>query len=200
MKKITLFISAVLLAAASYAANDAVINAIKSTNATYKNIVCDFDQAKHMKIVKEPVLSAGKLYYEGEKMSMIYSKPEGEYFKITDTSLNMKAGKNTIKKNLKGDGPFRMLRDLLIYSMKGDVNGLAEMTKSNVEYTGTATQDQFVFTSKDKISKGYNKIVLYYNKQSHVLEYMELHQPTGTYTTYTLKGIKTGGVIPADAF
>ena len=52
MKKIFVIISAVLLAAASYAANDAVINAIKSTNATYKNIICDFDQAKNMKIVK----------------------------------------------------------------------------------------------------------------------------------------------------
>ena len=200
MKKITLFISAVLLAAASYAANDAVISAIKNTNATYKNIVCDFDQAKNMKIVKEPVLSAGKLYYEGEKMSMIYSKPEGEYFKITESTLSMLTGKTKLNKKLKAGDPFMMLRNLLIFSMKGDINGLAEMANSDVAYTSTATQDQFVFTSKSKISKGYNKIVLYYNKTSHVLEYMELHQPTGTYTTYTLKNIKTGGVIPADAF
>lgn len=200
MKKIFVIISAVLLAAASYAANDAVISAIKNTNATYKNIVCDFNQAKNMKIVKEPVLSAGKLYYEGEKMSMIYSKPEGEYFKITANTLNMKTGKNNIKKNLKDGDPFMQLRNLLIYSMKGDVNGLAEMTNADVDYTSTASQDQFVFTSKNKVTKGYNKIVLYYNKQSHVLEYMELYQPTGTFTTYTLKNIKTGGVIPADAF
>ena len=200
MKKIALFISAALLTVASYAANDAVISAIKNTNATYKNIVCDFDQAKNMKIVKEPVLSAGKLYYEGEKMSMIYSKPEGEYFKITSNTLNMKTGKNNIKKNLKDGDPFMQLRNLLIYSMKGDVNGLAEMTNADVDYTSTASQDQFVFTSKNKVTKGYNKIVLYYNKQSHVLEYMELYQPTGTFTTYTLKNIKTGGVIPADAF
>lgn len=200
MKKIFVIISAVLLAAASYAANDAVISAIKNTNATYRNIVCDFDQAKNMKIVKEPVLSAGKLYYEGEKMSMIYSKPEGEYFKITANTLNMKTGKNNIKKNLKDGDPFMQLRNLLIYSMKGDVNGLAEMTNADVDYTSTASQDQFVFTSKNKVTKGYNKIVLYYNKQSHVLEYMELYQPTGTFTTYTLKNIKTDGVIPADAF
>lgn len=200
MKKIALFISAALLTVASYAANDAVISAIKNTNATYRNIVCDFDQAKNMKIVKEPVLSAGKLYYEGEKMSMIYSKPEGEYFKITANTLNMKTGKNNIKKNLKDGDPFMQLRNLLIYSMKGDVNGLAEMTNADVDYTSTASQDQFVFTSKNKVTKGYNKIVLYYNKQSHVLEYMELYQPTGTFTTYTLKNIKTDGVIPADAF
>lgn len=200
MKKIFVIISAALLTVASYAANDAVISAIKNTNATYKNIVCDFDQAKNMKIVKEPVLSAGKLYYEGEKMSMIYSKPEGEYFKITANTLNMKTGKNNLKKNLKDGDPFMQLRNLLIYSMKGDVNGLAEMTNADVDYTSTASQDQFVFTSKNKVSKGYNKIVLYYNKQSHVLEYMELYQPTGTFTTYTLKNIKTDGVIPADAF
>lgn len=200
MKKIKLLAAALLLAVTSMANNDAVISAIKSTNATYKNIVCDFDQSKHLKIVKEPVESAGKLYFEGEKMSMLYSKPEGEYFKITDSTLSMLAGKTKLNKKLKDGDPFMMLRNLLIYSMKGDINGLADMANSDVDYKSTATQDQFVFTSKSKVTKGYNKIVLYYNKTSHVLEYMELYQPTGTYTTYTLKNIKTGGVIPADAF
>lgn len=198
MKKISFIFAALLLAVSCFANNDAVIKAIKSANASYKNVVCDFEQAKHLKIVKEPVLSAGKLYYEGEKMSMLYTQPEGEYFKITENTLSMKSGKNKMNKTLKGDSPFMLLRNLLIYSMKGDINALAEMAKSNVEYKSTASQDQFVFTSKEKISKGYNKIVLYFNKSSHILEYMELHQPTGNYTTYTLKNIKTGGVIPAD--
>lgn len=186
MKRLT-FISILLLLVAQSFAFD-------------KSLVCDFDQAKYMKIVKEPVKSAGKLYYQGECMSMIYSQPEGEYFKISDTKIQMLTGKSNVNKPLKGDSQFKQLRDLLILSMKGDLKTLQEQTASNIEHKTEGNLEKYVLTSKEKIQKGYNKIVLNYNKTNGALEYMELHQPNGNYTTYTLKNIKIGAVIPSGVF
>ncbi len=199
MKKILLLFLGVMMMASCYA-NDAVISGIKSTNAKYRNIVCDFDEVKSIKMLKKEVAKKGKLYYEGEKMSMIYSEPAGEYFKITDTTLSMYSGKKSIKQNLKAGSQFTALRNLLIFSMKGDVKEVAEMSASNIDYKSEGKYDKFTLTAKGKVSKGYNKVVLWYNKTSHALEYMELHQPTGDFTTYTLSNLKYGAAIPNGTF
>lgn len=199
MKKIFISLVGIFILASCYA-NDAVISGIKSTNAKYKNIVCDFDEVKSIKMLKKEVAKKGKLYYEGEKMSMIYSEPAGEYFKITDTTLAMLSGKKSLKQNLKAGSQFMSLRNLLIFSMKGDIKKVAEMSASNIEYKTDGGYDKFTLTAKEKVSKGYNKVVLWYNKKSHVLEYMELHQPTGDFTTYTLSNLKFGTVIPNGTF
>jgi len=163
-------------------------------------VISDFEQVKHLKIVKNPVESAGKLYYEGENMSMIYSQPEGEYFKVTATNMSMLSGKKKIDTKLSSNAQFKQLRDLLILSMKADIDGLAKLTNANVEKKSASGYDEYTLTTKEQIKKGYNKVILRYNKKSKVLEYMELHQTTGDYTTYTLKNIKTGATIPAGIF
>lgn len=186
MKRIAFFIATLFAVTAAFAGG--------------KSISCDFEQVKHLKIVKTPVESSGKLYYEGENMAMLYSKPEGEYFKITETTISMLAGKKKINSKLSSNAQFKQLRDLLILSMKGDTEGLANLTNANVEEKSTQKYDEYLFTSKTAIKKGYNKIILRYSKGGKALEYMELHQPNGDYTTYTLKNIKTGIAIPAGTF
>lgn len=186
MKRIAFFIATLFVVTVAFAGG--------------KSISCDFEQVKHLKIVKTPVESSGKLYYEGENMAMIYSKPEGEYFKITETTISMLAGKKKINSKLSSNAQFKQLRDLLILSMKGDTEGLANLTNANVEKKSTQKYDEYLFTSKTAVKKGYNKIILRYNRGSKALEYMELHQPNGDNTTYTLKNIKTGAAIPSGTF
>lgn len=185
MKRALFFIATLFVAAMAYAGG--------------QSQVCDFDQVKHLKIVKTPVESSGKLYYEGENMAMLYSKPEGEYFKVTETTISMLAGKKKINSKLSGNAQFKQLRDLLIFSMKGDLDAIKNMTNATVEKKSVSGADEYTFTSKEQVKKGYYKIVLRYNK-SKALEYMELHQPGGDYTTYTLKNIKLGAAIPAGTF
>ena len=200
MKKLILLFLGAMMMASGYAANEAVIKGLKANNASYKNIVCDFDQVKHIKISDNAVETAGKLYYQGECMSMIYTKPDGEFFKITDTNINMVAGKVKINKKLSANSPFKMLRDLLIFSMKGDIKALETLTESTPEYKSGADVHEFTFASKGKAAKGYNKVVLKYSKKNNALIYMELHQPNGNYTTYTLKNLKFSVAIPNGVF
>lgn len=199
MKKYLLSAVVVMLSVAAMA-NDAVINSIFKQNATYKNIVCNFNETENAKLSKKVTEMSGKLYYQGEQFSMIYSVPAGDFLKLSDVKFARQKGNSKINKTMNSTSPFMSLRNLLVYSIRGDIKALADMTKSDIQYVSSANTDDFTFVSKEKGVKAYNKVVLKFNKKTKVLEYMELHKPTGDFTSYVLKDIKIGTEIPAGVF
>lgn len=200
MKKTIAFCIAFLATVACVAADDALLASIKKANSTEK-YNCPFTQAKYMKMMSKPIESAGTVYLQGaDNMSMIYSKPEGDLLVIAEGQFIMVNKGKTRKHNVKEGSQMRTLRNTLLLSMRGDVNGIAEETNSTVSRTSSATTDDFEISRREQVKIGYDKIKLSFDKNTHLLTEMIMEEPNGNYTVYKLGKYDFSGSFGNDVF
>lgn len=201
MKKIISIIIALATSVCVFATEDALMSSIKKANSAHDKYSCPFEQAKYMKMMINPIESAGTAYMQGaDNMSMIYTKPEGDLLVIADGQFVMINRGKTRKHNVKEGSQMRTLRNTLLLSMRGDINGIAEETNSTVSYTSTSKTDDYEITRKEQVKIGYNKIKLSFDKSTHLLVEMIMEEPNGNYTIYKLGKYDFSGSFGNEVF
>ena len=187
-----LFTCIAILFAAVFAANaqnspecDAAIAKIAQANAKYNTVTCKFSKTVNMVMMEKELKSEGDLtYVRPSQLKMEYTNPAGDLLEINGDALTLISGKQKRNQNVKGDGRMATLKNTLLYSVGGDVNGVIAETNAQVKFE--ETPQYFIFTlTKGKGAKSqYVELVLSYSKKDLSLCIMKMVEPNGNYTVY----------------
>lgn len=202
MKRLLMTVLAIACFGFANAQQDAVIEKIHNTNEQYKTVSCDFTQVKTMAMVDQKVESAGTLYFNrADKLKMDYNNPKGNLLLISGESLLMIQGNRKNDFNTKQNAQMRNLKNTLLLSIAGDVNGVAKENGAEIAFSETADYYVFVLTKTDKqVKSRMSKLELSYSKKDCSLCVMRMEEPNGNYTIYDTP-VKTFNVeIPAGTF
>ena len=174
MKHITLILIAMLFSVTAFA---------------QQTFDTDFTQTKLMKISGKTTDKAGHLTFDGnDQLSMIYTEPKGDYFKIEG---------NMVKINMDGKkadldaGKVKMVglqRATLLNCLSDNWEQAA--TDNNAELTITEEKGLKTISiiAKGKVPKGgYKSVVLTYRVSDNALVKMILEEAIGIVNTYEIK-------------
>lgn len=151
------------------------------------DIICHFSQQRHMVALDKVDNLEGELFYSAtDRMSMHYSNPQTDLLVINGDQFYMASGKRKNLFNLTQNATMRSLAHLLLNSMHGDVEAIANETGAQIEYISDAQYHIFTLTKTKREVKGYRRVVLKYAKTDLLLHYMLLEEYSGNYNTYTL--------------
>ena len=174
MKHITLILMAMLFSVTAFA------------QKTYDT---DFTQTKLMKISGKTTDKVGHLTFDGkDQLSMIYSEPEGDYFKIEGNmvKINMdgkKAELDSEKVKMVG-----LQRSTLLNCLSGNweqaaADNNAELTVKEEKGVKTVS-----IVAKGKVPKGgYKSVELTYRLSDNALVKMMLEEAIGIINTYEIQ-------------
>lgn len=190
MKK--LFTCVIMAFAAVFAANaqntpecDAAIAKIAQANANYKTVTCKFSKTANMVMMEKELKSEGNLSYERpSKLKMEYTTPAGDLLQIDGDALTMISGKQKRNSNVKGDGRMATLKNTLLLSIGGDVQGVANENKAKIVFEETPKYYIFTLTKGKGAKSQYVELVLSYSKADLSLCIMKMIEGNGNYTVY----------------
>ena len=138
-----------------------------------------------MAMMEKELKSEGNFSYERpSKLKMEYTTPAGDLLQIDGDALTMISGKQKRNSNVKGDGRMATLKNTLLLSVAGDVQGVANENKAQITFE--ETPKYYIFTlAKGKGAKSqYVELVLSYSKKDLSLCIMKMIEGNGNYTVY----------------
>lgn len=168
-------------------AQNTPIELIKNAGLVNSNIICHFNQQRHIVALDKVEILEGVLYYSGnDRMSMHYTNPPTDLLIINGDQFYMASGKRKKNFNLTQNATMRSLAHLLLNSMHGDVEAIATETDAKIEYTSDNRYHIFTLTKNKQEVKGYRRVILKYAKADKLLHYMLLEEYSGNYNIYNL--------------
>ncbi|MBQ3175999.1 MAG: outer membrane lipoprotein carrier protein LolA [Bacteroidales bacterium] len=190
MKKIFITMIAALLcsigAFAQYAPEcKAAIDKIAATNAKFTTVTCPFTQTKHMVMMENELVSKGNLTYtRPDGLKMEYTSPAGDLLEISGDNITMVRGKRTNKISTKTDSRMGNLKNTLLLSVGGDVDGVVKENAAEVQFIETPQYYVFILTKGKGAKSQYVKLELSYSKKDHTLCVMKMEEANGNFTVY----------------
>ena len=202
MKKTIILLAAFLMTASSLLAlePDKVLSQIASRNASTNTLEFVFNQTRTLPN-KNKVEMTGTCYYtKGDKLSMKYTKPAGEYFTINGSKVKMLRNGKEQAFDLTKAASVKTLSDCLLNAFAGKVNELA--TSAKMYYDVDETSNEYVVTliAQEKLAKGYSKIIIKYAKSNLVVSSVQMEEVNHTVNLYTRKDIKLNKPIDAAVY
>lgn len=181
--------------------NQAVLSQIEKANATITSIKGKFAQTKTIAANGKQIKSDGTLYISGsDKMAMHYNAPSTDLLIINGERFYMIRGKKKNDFNTTKNKAMRSLRNTLLYCVHGKPAQLAEENNANISVSKETEDFIVTLTSQKKTARGYKKIILNYDSQSHLLTRMEMIEWGGNSTVYEISGIKKNDTFPATVY
>ena len=147
--------------------------AINSANAGVKSLQADFMQVKEMSIVKEKMVSSGKMYFQDGSLRWEYLKPSKSVF-VTD------------KDQMKSNRMFRSMAGLMAGSVTG-INLNDPSFKVTMYSPGKGYVAELV-PLKREMKQMFTKIRLFFGADNRVRQ-VELEESQGR-TVITLSNVK----------
>lgn len=201
MKRIVLALSLLLCSTALMAQDKAMLQDIKTANASNPNIEAHFAQTKHNTINGKKTLSEGTLYIaNSDKMAMHYNEPSTDLLVINGTQFYMKQGKRSKLYNTTKNKAMASLSNTLLSCVRGDIENLAADNDATISTQKTANGYEVTLTSNKKQSRGYAKIILVYDLNTRILVRMQMDEYNGMSNIYEMSNIKKGGSIASSYF
>ena len=173
---------------------------ISEVAAKLKTMKCDFIQTKQLKMLRENMVSKGKMYYQqGNKLRWEYESPYSYVFVLNDSKVVLKNNKRNDVIDVNQNKMFReivriMMNTVVGKCMTNDKDFKVSMAISPAEYVATMTP-----LRKD-LKQMFNTIVLHFNRHSKMVSQVELHEKNGDKTIIELKNVQTNGAIPNSLF
>lgn len=187
MKRIFITTLLIISTLTIYSQENELIEKIKTANQKVSSITATFVQTKHFPLMNQEIESEGNLYFEDTKMSLKYTKPEGDIMLINGDSFVMNANGKKQSVNAKTNAQIAELKNLLLTCMKCDINKIVSDFNGVKEYTSTATSHLFTLIRDKKGKKGFYKIILNIDTKSLTLNALEMHEMNDNYTVYKMQ-------------
>ena len=173
-----------------------------SLNKKNTTLVAPFTEKKVLPKLKKETKKEGQLYFASpDALSMRYSDPDGDVTLIKDGSFSVRRNGKVQKFSMKSENSqMRLLRDILLYSFRGDIQGVATRCNASIESSESATQYSFTITKKDKVKVGVCIIKLVYDKKTGAIVSLCLEELNGNYTIYETSHAACNKTIPSDVW
>lgn len=191
--KTVAMIAAVCMAAPAVSAteNKKDLETLEQKNISVKGFSGTFLQTKVL-VNKKEIKSEGMLYFSNpDKMSMIYSNPEGDKFIINAGKMGITKGEKTNIFDLGKNKSMKSLAITLLYSMQGNIDDLAEACDADVDARKTSAGWKIELKARKKAPKGYATIELEYSPDG-TIKSMRMTEFNGISTLYEMASLKKG--------
>lgn len=163
----------------------AAIEKIAAENAKYNTVSCAFTKTAHMVMLEKELVSKGELtFIRKDKLKMEYSQPAGDLLNIDGDSFTLVSGKRKMNLNTKNDNRYSNLKNTLLLSVGGDVQGVADENNAEIKYFETPQYYVFTLTKGKGAKSQYVKLELSYSKKDFSLCVMKMEEANGNYTVY----------------
>lgn len=190
MKRILFTLTAVVLttigALAQYTPEcKAAIDKIAAANEKYTTVTCPFTQTKHMVMMENELVSKGNLTYNRpDGLKMEYTSPSGDLLQIEGENIVMVRGKKTTKISTKADSRMANLKNTLLMSVGGNIDGVAKENSAEVKFLDTPKYYVFMISKGKGAKSQYVKLELSYSKKDFTLCLMKMEEANGNFTVY----------------
>ena len=171
--------------------------------AAQNTVVSEFTEVKSMPKLKKEIKKSGVLYFQSpDRLAMRYSDPEGDYSIIRDGLFLIKRGQGHTQK-LKMDGKrtqFQILRNTLLLSMVGDIDGVAKENEASVSIEEKAGKKLVTLLKDKEVKVGVNRLELEYDLTTGALLVLKLIEVNGNSTTYSTPSPNIGASIDEEVW
>ena len=173
MKHITLILIAMLFSVTAFA------------QKTYDT---NFTQTKLMKISGKTTDKVGHLTFDGkDQLSMIYSEPEGDYFKIEGNMVKINMDGKKAELDAEKVKMVGLQRSTLLNCLSGNWEQAAVDNNADVSVKEEKGLKTISIVAKGKAQKGgYKSVELTYRVSDNALVKMILEEATGIINTYEI--------------
>ena len=173
MKHITLIIIAVLFSITAFA---------------QQTFDTDFTQTKLMKISGKTTDKAGHLTFDGvDLLSMIYTEPEGDYFRIEGNMVKINMDGKKVELDAEKVKMVGLQRSTLLNCLSGNWEQAAADNNAELTVTEEKGLKNISIVAKGKVPKGgYKSVELTYRLSDNALVKMVLEEAIGIINTYEI--------------
>ncbi len=147
---------------------ESIVSAIKKTAKSTQSITADFVQTKKLSYLKEPIITSGKFYSQGENMRWQQSKPYTYVMLISEVGLKIKDEDKEKKYGEMAEKFIGQIRKILQSSINADFESNEDLKPSyfeNKNYYKVVLEPQ-----NRQLKKMYKSIELSFDKTSFRLK------------------------------
>lgn len=202
IKTLLLFILPTIVVGQSYivvkdtaALNKKVVAMGKITNT----LESDFTQTKTLKMMKDKVVSKGKLYFKkNDMLRWEYTSPFSYIIVLNKSKISIKNDGKIKRYDTEKNKVFKEINDILLSCVQGTILRSGRFTVSCFENSTGYKID--LIPKKEAMQKTLSKITLYLDLNVSSVVKMEMSEPTGDFTTISFSSKKINGLIKDDTF
>lgn len=190
MKRIVMTIAALALAIVGALAQytpecKAAIEKIAAANEKFTTVNCPFTQTKHLVMMENELVNKGNLTYtRPNALKMEYTSPAGDLLEVDGDNIIMVRGKKRTQISTKADSRMANLKNTLLMSIGGDIEGVAKENSAEVKFLDTPKYYVFMISKGKGAKSQYVKLELSYSKKDLTLCIMKMEEANGNFTVY----------------
>lgn len=206
MKKIVPILMLLLLfsvtgkAALTDAQKKEVIEKINAATSKVKTMDCTFTQTKYLSLLKDKMISEGKMCYkQPDKLRWEYTSPYQYLFIFNGSKVYVgnKSRKDVI--DTKSNKVFKEVARIMMSTVTG--KALSNASEFSVDVAdGGAQWLVTLVPSKKEMRNMFSKIVLSFDKSRFSISEINLYEKNNDRTNIKLKGIKTNTTVNESLF
>ena len=173
---------------------------ISHVAAGLNSMKCDFIQTKQLKMLRDIMISKGKMYYQqGNKLRWEYESPYSYVFVLNGSKVVLKNNDRNDVIDVNQNKLFREIVRIMMNTVVGkcmtdDKDFKVSVNVLSSEYVATMTP-----LRKD-LKQMFASIVLHFNRHSKMVSQVELLEKNGDKTLIELKNVQTNVAIPYNIF
>ena len=144
------------------------------------SIQCDFVQEKHLSFSKEPLISKGEMFYQGQNMRWDQTVPKNHLIVITDEELKIKEDGKVSTHKLDANKYMRGLKEIMMGTMTGTLLESPLFASTYFE-----TEKQYLVKlspKKGRLKNMFQIVILKFNKKTLHMEEVVMQEESGDFT------------------
>lgn len=197
MKKLLLLTMLVLLPLSVYSATltgaryKETAAKINAAAARMPSMTCDFTQTKHLAMLREKMVSKGKMYYrKPDKLRWEYVSPYKYTFILNGAKVSVANNKRNDVIDTRNNKLFKEIARIMMSTVTG--RALSDTGDFTITINETApTWDVTLVPKRKNIKQMFSKIILKFRRTDCQVQQIELYEKNGDRTEIKLQNIKT---------
>lgn len=201
MKKLLLLTMFVLLSLPSFSATltgaryKEAAAKINAAAAAMPSMTCDFTQTKHLSMLREKMVSKGKMYYrKPDRLRWEYVSPYKYTFILNGSKVSVAGNKRNDVIDTRNNKLFKEIARIMMSTVTG--RALSDTGDFTITIDETTTAWNVTLVPKRKnIRQMFSKIILKFRRSDCQVQQIELYEKNGDRTEIKLQNIKTPSAV-----
>lgn len=173
---------------------------INKIAASLNTMQCTFVQTKHLSLMKDVMVSEGKMYYRhGQYLRWEYTSPYTYIFVLNGSKVTMKSSNSKSVVDVRQSRLFQEIANIMMSSVTGKC--LSDTKNFNV--TMSVSGNEWIaelIPLKKEMKQMFNRICLHFNSVKSMISSIEMYEKKGDRTVIRLDNIKTNVAIDEKVF
>ncbi|MDE6296759.1 MAG: outer membrane lipoprotein carrier protein LolA [Muribaculaceae bacterium] len=187
-------------AAISQKEQTTIVSAIEKNVFAIKSMSCSFTQTKHLSLLKDKMVSEGKMWYKSPgKLRWEYTSPYKYQLIFNGTKVYV-ANKN--RKDVIDTKSNRIFKEVARIMME-TVTGNALSNSGDFTRTVSKDNSSYLVTlvpKKKEVKQMFTKIVLHFSQKGYSITEIDLYEKNGDRTNIRLKNLLTNQMVNETLF